>query len=390
MRSRRTRYLSAVRTIGAIAAAILVLVPASSLAAEDTTDGLTGVDWQLTSIAIDGSLEAVPEGVAATLRIEDGEASGSTGCNTFGGTVTVEGAALTFGTLSSTLRLCEDPLGAVEGPYLEALPLVAAWSIGQDGSLSLTDGEGQVVLQFTAAAPGEAGPGMIEGVTWVLREQAADGTLGPLPPDVLVTMRLDAGAAGGDGGCNSWFASYTIDGDVISFSDIGSTLIACDEPANTVERTFFANLEAATSFTTDATSLSLASADGTTILVFDQAEAGTIVGSWVATAIAIGSGVVSSETTSAVTAEFTADGQLSGSDGCNSYDGTYTVDGQSIAIGPLASTRMACADEELDAQAMAYAEALAAAAMWAVDPSGTLTLTSAEGSVLITYAPAGA
>lgn len=44
-----------------------------------------------------------------------------------------------------------------------------------------------------------------------------------------------------------------------------------------------------------------------------------------------------------ITAVF-EDGFISGSSGCNSYSGTYQVEGSKIAIGPLAATLMACVD----------------------------------------------
>lgn len=40
------------------------------------------------------------------------------------------------------------------------------------------------------------------------------------------------------------------------------------------------------------------------------------------------------------------DGQVNGSSGCNSYFGEYTINGNEISIGPLASTEMACMDPE--------------------------------------------
>ena len=43
-----------------------------------------------------------------------------------------------------------------------------------------------------------------------------------------------------------------------------------------------------------------------------------------------------------------------------------------VPAGPLATTRMACPSDELNAQAVAYAEALAAATTWNVEPNGTL------------------
>ena len=43
----------------------------------------------------------------------------------------------------------------------------------------------------------------------------------------------------------------------------------------------------------------------------------------------------------AVTARF-ARGQVSGSSGCNTYGGSYAIDGEGITLGPLAGTLMAC------------------------------------------------
>ena len=51
-----------------------------------------------------------------------------------------------------------------------------------------------------------------------------------------------------------------------------------------------------------------------------------------------------------ITLKFNNDGTLSGFGGCNNYNGGYTLTGQTtefgktISIGPLASTKMYCAD----------------------------------------------
>ncbi len=44
-----------------------------------------------------------------------------------------------------------------------------------------------------------------------------------------------------------------------------------------------------------------------------------------------------------ITAVF-ENGNIGGSSGCNSYSGTYQIDGSKITIGPLAGTMMACVD----------------------------------------------
>lgn len=50
---------------------------------------------------------------------------------------------------------------------------------------------------------------------------------------------------------------------------------------------------------------------------------------------------------STVTLEFQTAGQAGGSGGCNSYGGDYQVEDSTLSFGPIVSTMMACADEEI-------------------------------------------
>ena len=49
--------------------------------------------------------------------------------------------------------------------------------------------------------------------------------------------------------------------------------------------------------------------------------------------------------------QFRSGGELSGSGGCNNFFGTYTVDGETLTIGPLASTKKMCASGMMEEQA---------------------------------------
>jgi heat shock protein HslJ len=57
---------------------------------------------------------------------------------------------------------------------------------------------------------------------------------------------------------------------------------------------------------------------------------------------------------------FAVDGELFGNGGCNAIRGTYEQTGNAITIGPLATTRMACA-EEVMAGETSFIEALTSA-----------------------------
>ena len=86
-------------------------------------------------------------------------------------------------------------------------------------------------------------------------------------------------------------------------------------------------------------------------------------------------------------ATFGDDGTVTGSGGCNDYFGPYTVDGESLAIGPLAATRASCGDD-VDASEARYLRALEAAASFVI--SGTdLAISTEDGTTLEFAAQAG-
>jgi heat shock protein HslJ len=85
-----------------------------------------------------------------------------------------------------------------------------------------------------------------------------------------------------------------------------------------------------------------------------------------------------------LTLEFHADGNVSGTAGCNTYGGTYTVDAASITFGPLLSTKMAC-EQPLMTTETAYLTALQGATSYGVDGTGNLVLS---GSATLTFSPA--
>ncbi len=77
------------------------------------------------------------------------------------------------------------------------------------------------------------------------------------------------------------------------------------------------------------------------------------------------------------------DGTVGGSTGCNRFTGPYSVDGGSLEIGTLASTRMACAPPA-DAVERAYVSALGRVAGWRSD-GAELVLLDGDGTELLRY-----
>jgi heat shock protein HslJ len=84
-----------------------------------------------------------------------------------------------------------------------------------------------------------------------------------------------------------------------------------------------------------------------------------------------------------LTAEFTSAGAVSGSAGCNRYNGSVRSVGSTLRISSIASTEMAC-QPRIMTQESGYLSALASARRYSVD-GGTLALKALGGRVLATF-----
>lgn len=82
-------------------------------------------------------------------------------------------------------------------------------------------------------------------------------------------------------------------------------------------------------------------------------------------------------------------GVLSGNGSCNAIMARYTLEGQTLKIGPVGTTRKACSDALLE-QEDRVLTALERAARAAVPPHGFLTLWDADGAVLMRASRPGA
>jgi len=382
--------LASLATLALVAALAVPAVATSEPEDEPMlVDIIGGITWQLEQQAVDGEMVDVPDDVTVTLTLDAGMATGSGGCNSYSAAYNLAGDVVSFGPIMSTKMACAGPAGDVENAYLANLAGVASY-FSTGGQVVLSNAAGETILVFEPVSDMPLPSDTIEGTTWLLGEQVTDGALAPLPDGVTVTLLMETGQAGGSGGCNSYFASYELDGSTISFDEIGSTLMHCEGPAGEVESAYFSNLALVAGWASDGGRLTLSSADGSALLVFEPAPTVSIVGGWVASGINNGNeAVVTSALTPEVTATFAADGTLSGSDGCNEYNTTYSTDGDAIVISEaIATTLRACPSDELAEQSAQYFAALVASATWSVDASGRLELRDDSGALQVSYEPA--
>ena len=85
-----------------------------------------------------------------------------------------------------------------------------------------------------------------------------------------------------------------------------------------------------------------------------------------------------------ISAQFTDDGRVAGSAGCNRYSGSYTVSGKNITFSsPMAATMMMCDQAVMD-QESAYLRALGEAKTFAIQ-GDQLTLSGEDGAALAVF-----
>jgi heat shock protein HslJ len=225
------------------------------------------------------------------------------------------------------------------------------------------------------------GQGTLEGTSWILT--SIEG-LAPVPGSTITAAFAATGQVGGSGGCNSYSAGYAVDGDALTIEPPVSTLMACEEPLMQQESDYLAALSATASYSVLAETLTLKDSSGAPRLVF-TAQSNELAGtSWSVVGYNNGQGgVVSVMAGTEMTADFGSDGQLAGNAGCNSYNASYSTSGDSITVGPAASTRMFCGEPEgvMDQESQ-YLAALSTASTYAIS-GDQLELRTADGALAV-------
>ena len=245
---------------------------------------------------------------------------------------------------------------------------------------------GAIVLMVAACSGTSGGTGgTIEGTTWKLTSYAVAGTSTPVPADVFVDARFAGGTVAGSSGCNVYSGPATVSGTTLKVGQLTGTLMACEGPAGEVETAYLAHLGKATTFTATADALTIFDPDGKASLVYAAGPANPLIGEWVVTGYNDGKGGVTTPAAgTTLTANFTADA-VSGSSGCNTFSGSYKLDGLNVTIGPLASTRMACEQAVMD-QETAFLTALQTPST--VEQGGAnVSLRDAAGATQVTFGP---
>jgi heat shock protein HslJ len=221
---------------------------------------LEGVPW----VVVSGLETAGWEQTPPSVTFADGTVSGSSGCNRFTGSYSVDGDTLELGEIATTEMACPPPVMAVEREFVDAFGQVTAWRSDGD-ELVLSDGEGRERLRLGLPSPA----GRWEAT--MVRQRDAVASL--LPGTEITAEFADDGTLSGSAGCNTYTATYTSDRGAMTISEPASTRKACLEPEGVAEQeqAYLAVLPLAVAYRVEGSTLSLLKADGTFVATYTRA-----------------------------------------------------------------------------------------------------------------------
>lgn len=250
----------------AVALLAFLLIAAASCSSKDSgtgSDGLTGVTWVLDAASTGALVASPPENARVDLTFDAEEAYGTSGCNSYRGSYTVDGDGLTFGPLAATQMACEQPLMDLESHYLVALGDVSGFEVTAGEALVLTGGD--TTLSFTAEVPLP-----LVDTTWTVTTIASVNAVSSTIAGTELTAEFgkDATVTGSDG-CNSYHAEYSASGSSLTIGQLAGTLMACEQDIDRQAQDFRQAMESAGAYEISGTSLTILDDVGNALLVFD-------------------------------------------------------------------------------------------------------------------------
>ena len=272
---------------------------------------------------------------------EDGQVSGSAGCNNFSGTYQVDpdGTLSIDSPLAVTMMFC--PRGMeLEAAFLNSLQNAQSLGLNSEGRLEITYDSGQPYEEKMIFGPGET---ELIGTQWLLVAQGDPGSPDALEPGLLITAIFsEDGNITGSGGCNYYAGSFEVNENQISIGPLATTASFCEESSDQ-EQAFLQAMEAAETISIIGQRLTLNYDDDQGVLVFTSANLPLTGTLWTLNAVD-GQPITEEITITAIFEPETEDdpGQVAGSAGCNEYSAALMVEGDMMTIETPASTRKFC------------------------------------------------
>ncbi len=253
-----------------------------------------------------------------------------------------------------------------------------------------------VAAQPTIQPPVSSDPtlGGLTTSNWILASYGTAEAPIAVLPEAPINLLFTQDGISGSAGCNTYFGQFHYDINVLGFSAVGNTLMACTDPAVMTQESDYLNaLRTATSYVIDNGVLKITYQDGvltfngetttptpsapaTPIVNTDPTLGGLAGVQWTLVSYGAAAAPVAALPDAPVTADFTSQG-ISGSAGCNQYSGTFVYNNNTLTFSPLVATQMACTDNVMT-QENAYLTALQSATGYQI-ANGQLQISYPDG-----------
>jgi heat shock protein HslJ len=211
-----------------------------------------------TSVTENGQPKALVAGTRITLNfVADGHRLGAqAGCNQMGGPASFEGGRLVVGDMATTEMGCDPPRHAQDEWLARFLTSRPQWS--RSGStLTLEGGTTRIVLEDREVADPDR---PLQGTKWVVDTIVDRDAASSVPAGVEAHLTFEDGNRfGGNTSCNGMGGNSVVheDSSTITFSEVITTKMACDDDRMRVERAVFATLDGDVAYRIDADALRL-------------------------------------------------------------------------------------------------------------------------------------
>lgn len=214
-------------------------------------DQLMDVEWRLVEMRqADGAPLTPGDDADYTVRFDvNGRFGGQLLCNRMSGNYEVEGGALVFGPIATTMAFCPDD--GLLSVYTAALGSAVSYRMESgpagDERLVVGYGDGGGALVYAPATLSATDAPTLEGVLWRLQAmQLADGELLAPGPEEVENVRFAEDRVEGRADCNQFSGPYSVDNGLLSIGPLRSTRVAC--PADSLSSRFLSALQNATAY----------------------------------------------------------------------------------------------------------------------------------------------
>lgn len=310
---------------------------------------LVGTTWQWIDLQMANVSEAVTPPESYTVNFKaDGTIALTADCNVGGAEYTATDGSITITLGVSTLVAC--PEGSRGTQFTDLLGQTTNYNVTAEGWLELFTVDGYRLTFQPGQAGSEVTPPVLTGTTWqwVQTVTPVETIVAVDPVRYTITFNAD-GSYGMRVDCNSGGGSFTDDNGLLTIGPGMMTLMGC--PEDTQDSIFLQQLNnSAIYFFQDGhLFIDQAMDSGTMEFRPEPVVAPVLTGvtwQWQQTATPVETFTPADPASYVIT--FNDDGSYNLTADCNNGFGEFTVDGQTISIGPAATTRMACPEGSLD------------------------------------------